>query len=113
MKYKIGIFGSSAGDLDAILPKAHELGKVLANANVTILTGAAQGLPYEIASTAAKHGAEVWGYSQFISTQIEKDTIPTLDFSVFTKIFYMGISFTGPANSCSIKGDDEVSCKCV
>jgi len=30
MKYKIGIFGSSAGELEKIIPKAHQLGEVLA-----------------------------------------------------------------------------------
>lgn len=89
MKYKIGIFGSSAGEMDKIIPKARELAKILARENVIVLTGAAQGLPYEVASTAAKHGAEVWGYSQFTNAKIEKETIPTLDFSIFKKIIYI------------------------
>lgn len=93
MKYNIGIFASSAGDLDKIIPKAHELAKNLAEKNVTVLTGAAQGLPYEVAATAAKHGAEVWGFSQFTNAQREKEILPELDFSVFKKIFYIPDDF--------------------
>jgi predicted Rossmann-fold nucleotide-binding protein len=98
MKYKIGIFGSSAGDLNSVLPKAHTLGKILAQQHVIVLTGAAQGLPYEIASTAFKNGAEVWGYSQFVDAKIEKETLSDLDFSVFKKIFYIPKDFEFASN---------------
>jgi predicted Rossmann-fold nucleotide-binding protein len=89
MRYKIGIFGSSAGEIGKIIPKAHKLAKILAKENVIVITGAAQGLPYEVALEAAKNGAEIWGYSQFTSAKTEKETIPTLDFSIFKKIVYI------------------------
>ena len=98
MTYKIGVFGSSAGDLKSVLPKANTLGKTLAQQNVIVLTGAAQGLPYEIASAAFKHGADVWGYSQFIDAKIEKKILSELDFSIFKKIFYIPKDFEFASN---------------
>jgi predicted Rossmann-fold nucleotide-binding protein len=48
MKYKIGVFGSAAGELDKVIPKAKELGRELAayNQKVIVVTGGCSGLPY-------------------------------------------------------------------
>ena len=59
MKYKIGIFGSAEGELEKIIPKARELGKILAKRNVIIITEACAGLPYKAALSAYQSDAEI------------------------------------------------------
>ncbi len=88
-KYKIGIFGSAEGDLEKIIPKAHDLGKELAKKNITVLTGASIGLPYEVALAAHKLDAEIWGYSQFTDYQTQLKQLADCDPSIFNKIFYI------------------------
>lgn len=51
MKYKIGVFGSSVDEKKAI-KKAEELGRELSNHNLIVITGATDGIPYKVASTA-------------------------------------------------------------
>lgn len=46
MKEKIGIFGSAVYDSEEITAKARELGEVLAESDVILITGACSGLPY-------------------------------------------------------------------
>jgi len=70
MKYKIGVFGSAEEEKKA-LRKAEELGRELSKHNFIIITGAADGVPYQVASTAAKLGSEVWGYTP--ATSFEKE----------------------------------------
>ncbi len=92
MKYKIGIFGSSAGDLEKIIPKAHQLGETLGKENVILITGACDGLPYEVVFTAHKSGTEVWGYSQASDLATQKQFVPH-DPSMYTKLIYVPRDF--------------------
>ncbi len=91
MKYKIGIFGSAAGDYEKMLPKAQELGEEVAKYKnkIILITGVADGLPYKVAYTAAKKGVEVWGFSPCINKTDQKKISPKQDLSIYKKIFYI------------------------
>ncbi len=91
MKYKIGIFGSSAGDISLVMPKALELGKALSTYadSVILITGGAAGLPYIIAKEAAAGGVEVWGYSAYLDYEAHQAAMPDDDHSVYTKLIYV------------------------
>lgn len=92
-KYKIGVFGSAEGDIGHLFGKAKELGHVLANEQVIIITGASNGLPYQIAMQAAKFGAEIWEFSSCIDTTSHKKDTPDADLSIYKKIFYIPKNF--------------------
>src|SRR2546430_6537270 len=88
-KFKIGIFGSAEGNTEEILVEARELGKALGKHDVIVLTGASNGLPYEVAQEAFKNGAEIWDYPpSLILDEAKKDT-PSADFSIFKKIIFV------------------------
>lgn len=89
MKYKIGIFGSADGNTDVIIKKAHELGEVLGKKDVILITGVSMGLPNEVALTAKKSGAEIWGYSQATSLEIQQKYAPDCDFGIYSRIIYI------------------------
>lgn len=96
MQYKIGVFGSSAEDATVnkkIVEKVRLLGKTLSNNNVIIITGACSGLPYIAASSAAKLGSEVWGYSPEIDINEQKKFAPKDDLSIYKKLFFVPHNF--------------------
>jgi predicted Rossmann-fold nucleotide-binding protein len=95
MKYKIGIFGSSAGDMDVVMPKAMELGKVFAAYadQVILVTGACAGLPYAVISEAASSGIEIWGFSSALDEAAHHKDYPDDDHSIYTKIMYVPADF--------------------
>ncbi len=97
MKYKIGIFGSSAGELEKIIPKAHQLGETLGKESVILITGACDGLPYEVVSTAYKAGTEIWGYSQASDVETQKQFVPH-DPSIYTNLTYIPKDYEFIAN---------------
>lgn len=87
--FKIGVFGSAEGDLEKVLPKAQEIGKLLAENNAVVITGASIGLPYEAAKKAHENGAEVWGFSKGVDLKSQEEANPNLDSSVFSKFIYV------------------------
>jgi hypothetical protein len=91
MKYKIGIFGSAAGDLEDVLPKSETLGKLLGQYKdrILILTGAGPGLPFIVAKEAAAAGVEVWGFSAALDLKSQKQSAPDVDTTVFKKLIYL------------------------
>lgn len=92
--YKIGIFGSSAGEIEANSEeKAKELGRVLSNYKFTIITGACRGLPYLVAKEASKNGNPVWGYSPKLDLEGQKIFTPKDDLSIYKKIIYIPKNF--------------------
>jgi predicted Rossmann-fold nucleotide-binding protein len=97
MKYKIGIFGSSGGDMNLIKPKVTELGNTLGNyANsIVIVTGAGAGMPYDIASIAASHGVEVIGYSDSFDLEDHKRNYPDHNLEIYSQLVYVPPSFLG------------------
>ena len=86
--YKIGVFGSSEGELDKILPKARRLGEVLGKQKAIVITGACAGLPYEVALVAKENGAQIWGYSQAIDLESQRQFVDH-DPAIYDKIFYI------------------------
>jgi predicted Rossmann-fold nucleotide-binding protein len=94
-KYKIGVFGSSAGDMAAVLPKAKELGRLFGEYadSVIIVTGACPGLPYTVSQEAHAHGVEVWGFSSSTSPEAQKKEYPDDDLSMYTKLVYVPQDF--------------------
>lgn len=89
MKYKIGAFGSADGDLETLLDKAHILGEALGKQNVIVITGASTGLPNEVALSAKKAGAEVWGFSPGVNLERQKELLPNADTTIFDKLVFI------------------------
>jgi len=90
-KFNIGVFGSSAGEMADIVPKATQLGDVLGEHadEVVVITGACAGLPYEAASRAAAGGCEVWGYSDRQDFAGLQAKYPNDDLSIYSKLIYI------------------------
>jgi predicted Rossmann-fold nucleotide-binding protein len=92
-QYKIGIFGSAGGDYNSSIAVARELGKVLTQINCIVVTGAAGGLPNEVAVAAHKNSVSIWGYSPSENSEKQKLLIPDADLSIYAKISYTPKSF--------------------
>jgi len=92
-KYKIGIFGSAINESDKAVETAKELGRVLGNKNVVLITGACAGMPDIVAQEALKTGAEVWGFAPVSSEEELKELYVDNDFSVYKRIFYIPQNF--------------------
>lgn len=93
MKYKIGVFGS-AEDIDSsVLKKAKELGKILGNNNVIVITGATSGLPYFISKQAHTYGAKIWGFAAEKDAQSMKKSQPDHDLSMYSRLIYIPKNF--------------------
>lgn len=90
MKYKIGVFGSSAGAIDLIMPLATELGTAFGRYadEIIVITGGASGIPYTVASQAASLGVEVWGYSAYMDRASHIAALPNDDIAIYSKLIY-------------------------
>ena len=94
MKKKIGIFGSAFSEDATVATKARELGQVLADNDVTLITGASTGLPYEVALSAfQKNKTEVWGFSPAKNYEEQILTTRGDDNSIYLKLFYVPADF--------------------
>ncbi len=95
MKYKLGIYGSSAGDIKAVTPRAIELGKALSaySDKLILVTGACQGLPYIVAAEAAKGGVEIWGYAAEFDIEGLRAVAPNDDQTIYSKLVYIPRDF--------------------
>ncbi len=89
MKFKIGVFGSAENNKDEVVQKARVLGDILGKQKVILITGASTGLPHEATESAAKHGAEIWGYSPTTSLGKQKELFPQCDPAIYSKLFYI------------------------
>ncbi len=100
MKYKIGIFGSATKEPDEICRKAADLGKEICKKGdaIIIITGACDGLPYQVASIVARSGVEVWGYSPAKDLEGQKKFTPDNDLSIYKKLIYTPESFEFSSN---------------
>ena len=98
-KFKIGVFGSNAKELDAtVIDKAKQIGKELARYNIIVITGASSGVPYLVAYEAAKRGIEVWGYSPVNVIENQKRFAPNDDISIYKKIVFVPKNFLFSSN---------------
>lgn len=94
MAFKIGVFGSAEGDFEKVLTKAHKLGEELAKHDVTLITGASAGLPYEVVKTARSKGTkDIWGFSQAVDLENQNLHNPDTDASVFSRLIYVPKDF--------------------
>lgn len=93
MKY-IGVFGSAVINNEDILLKAKELGKALSKHNLTLITGAGKGLPYQVVSEAKRLNKHVklWGFPPVLDKEaFEAYTLD--DISIYDKITYIPADF--------------------
>jgi len=95
MKYKIGVLGSAEYPEQSFVEKAEELGKELIKYKneIIVCTGACSGLPYMVASVAAKGGVEIWGFSPASDFVGQKKEMPNEDLSIFRKFIYLPKNF--------------------
>lgn len=94
MSYKIGVFGSSAGDEVAKTKnKAKALGVELGKHKCTVITGASTGLPYIVALAAYENGSEVLGFSPVIDLEAQKKFTPNTDLKIYKNISYIPKTF--------------------
>lgn len=96
MKYKIGVFGSNVEDKllsEKSIEKTQELANILNKKNVILITGACSGLPYKVASRAAKKETDVWGFSPELNILDQKKFAPNDDFSIYKKLIFVPKAF--------------------
>lgn len=89
MAYKIGVFGSSEGDIEHIFEKARKLGETLATKDVIVITGACGGIPYYTALAAHQKGAQIWGYSPYKDYKTHIEGEADYDNSIYKKLFFI------------------------
>jgi predicted Rossmann-fold nucleotide-binding protein len=89
MKYKIGIYGSNVVESEAAVRLAQELGSVLAQNDVIVLTGGCSGMPYAVAHTAKQKGTEVWGFTPELNEEGQKLAYLLDDITIYDKLFYV------------------------
>jgi predicted Rossmann-fold nucleotide-binding protein len=94
-KYKIGIFGSSAGDMSKTLPLAVKLGELLGDHadSVILITGGCPGLPYAAAQAAAAKSTEVWGFASALDAATHHQEYPDDDPAIYKKLVYVPRNF--------------------
>jgi len=68
-KFKIGVFGSAAGDLARLKPLAREIGHMIALRGCILVTGGCPGLPYEAALGVSERGGLALGISPAMNLQ--------------------------------------------
>ncbi len=95
MKYKVGVFGSSAGDMSLALPGAIELGRVFGEYadHLIIITGGCAGLPYEVAKKAHSSDVEIRGYSAEINMDELQKSAPDDDHSIYSELRFVPTNF--------------------
>lgn len=60
---RIGVYGSAAGVIESVIPKAREIGRQIALHKHILVTGACTGLPYEAVKGAREIKGSSIGYS--------------------------------------------------
>jgi hypothetical protein len=96
MKYKIGIFGSAIDESSQSVQMAHDLGNKLGKLgdSIILINGACSGMPHEVLIAARDFGLqEAWGYSSEISLEAFQKAYPNIAVSLFSKLFYVPMSF--------------------
>src|SRR5512135_3139171 len=89
MKYKIGIYGSNTVESERAVQLAQELGRILAQRNIIVVTGGCSGMPYIVAQIAKQQGAEVWGFTPAYDEEEQKRVYPLDDITTYDKLFYI------------------------
>lgn len=94
-KIRLGIFGSSSGDMTVSKTVARQLGRVLRDYSdsLILVTGACPGLPYAVIAEASSSGIEIWGYSSSLDAMAQKNEYPDDDLSMYSKMIYVSPDF--------------------
>jgi len=93
MKYKIGVYGSNTAENEKTAQLARELGSVLAQNNVIVVTGGCSGMPYLVAYTAKQQGAEIWGFTPERNEQEQQHAYPSDDMTIYDRLFFIPAQF--------------------
>ncbi len=89
-KAKIGVYGSAVSESPELDAKARELGEILADEDVILITGACSGLPYQVVSTAyKKNHNEIWGFSPATDHKGQLAFTPKDDSTIYTRLVYV------------------------
>ncbi|MBI4130654.1 hypothetical protein HY468_05025 [Candidatus Roizmanbacteria bacterium] len=105
-KTKIAILGSAVDESEEAFTKARALATVLASheKEITLLSGAFEGMPYEIVKTARKQSAiELIGFSSQLGREKLTHASPRADLSMYSSINYISPSFQLKDNSMASK----------
>jgi uncharacterized protein (TIGR00725 family) len=105
MKITIGVMGSSASHSPEIVDSAVLMGRLIAEKDAVLITGATTGLPFHAARGAKESGGEVIGFSPAIN--IQEHCKLGLPIEYHDLIFCTGLSFKG-RNLLNIRSSDAV-----
>ncbi|MBI2033484.1 MAG: LOG family protein [Candidatus Liptonbacteria bacterium] len=96
LKYKICVSGAAETGhcVPGTLEKAEELGRLIAEHNMILVTGATTGLPYWAAKGAKEAGGIVIGFSPATS-KLEHSTVYRLPLDYHDLIVYTGFDYAG------------------
>jgi predicted Rossmann-fold nucleotide-binding protein len=89
MKYKIGVYGSNITENENAVQLAQELGMLLAQNNIVVVTGGCSGMPYLVAQSAKQRGAEVWGFTPERNEREQHQAYPSDDITIYDKLFFV------------------------
>jgi predicted Rossmann-fold nucleotide-binding protein len=90
---KIGVYGSNIPENEKAVQLARELGRVLAQQHIIIVTGGCSGMPYLVAQTAKQQGAEIWGFTPERNAREQQQAYPSDDITIYDKLFFIPSQF--------------------
>ena len=102
-KEKIGVYGSAVSDSETLHTKARELGEILAEEDVILVTGACSGLPYKVVSAAYENGrTEIWGFSPATDYEGQLAFTPKDDITIYARLIYVptDVEFASQLDIC-------------
>lgn len=88
-RYKIGVYGSGVTEDSKAIQLACNLGSILAQNNVIVVTGGCSGMPYIVAQAAKRQGAEVWGFTPTRNASEQQQTYPTDDITIYDRLIFI------------------------
>src|SRR5690349_3994969 len=88
MQYKIGIYGSYIAESEAAMQAARDLGGVLAQQGLIVVTGGCSGMPYIVARAAKDGGTEVWGFTPEYDEEGQRRAYPQDEIATYDRLFY-------------------------
>lgn len=89
MTHRIGVYGSNINEGEQAVALGRELGRALAAQGCLVITGGCTGMPYVVAQEAARHGAEVWGFTPERDRESQQRAYPDDDISIYTRLVYV------------------------
>src|ERR1700676_2266071 len=87
--HKIGVFGSNMVESEEAVRLGQQLGKILAQHQCIVITGACSGMPYIVAEAAHQSGAEIWGFSPARNPDEQHSAYPHDDITLYQRLVYI------------------------